>query len=67
MNLKITEVDIKSLQSYCRPSAKIQAKTGSIHSHYFIDLKTAVRLETLPPKCTSHSAKVLSLETNLTA
>lgn len=50
MNLKITEVDTKSLQSYCRRSAKIPAKTGSIHSHYFIDPKTAVRLETLAPQ-----------------
>lgn len=35
----------------CRP------KAGSIHSHYSIDVKTAVRLETLPPNYTSRSAK----------
>lgn len=50
MNLKITEADVKSLKSYCRHSAKVQAKTGSIHSHYFIDPKTAVRLKTLPSR-----------------
>lgn len=67
INLKISWIDTKSLQSYCRHSAQNQAKTGSIHSHYFIDLKTAVRLETLPPKYTSHGTKLVSLETSVPA
>lgn len=66
MNLKASEVDVKSLQSYCRSSAEMQAKTGFIGSRYSFDLKTAVRLET-PSKIYKTWSQSESLESSLAA